>query len=58
MGCQLVNKKKHFIIKWKGYPSEQNTIEPPEHLTNVQYMVDEYKLAHPTNKARKTDPQQ
>jgi chromobox protein 1 len=26
------NEKGQYFIKWEGYPDEQNTWEPPEHL--------------------------
>jgi hypothetical protein len=43
----IVSKKSikgqtHYLIKWKNYPSSQNTWEPIKHLENVKWMVDEF----------------
>jgi hypothetical protein len=34
------NEKGEYFIKWEGYPDDQNTWEPPEHLP--EDMVEEY----------------
>jgi hypothetical protein len=31
-----------YLVKWKNYPSSENTWEPIEHLENVKWMVDEF----------------
>ena len=33
LDCKHISKKKHFLIKWKGYDHTENTWEPEEHLT-------------------------
>ena len=37
--AKTVNGKKHYKIKWKGYPASQTTWEPKEHLNNCIDMV-------------------
>jgi transposase InsO family protein len=32
-------KSRQYLVKWKGYPSDQNTWEPLKHLTNVKDLV-------------------
>jgi hypothetical protein len=32
-----------YFIKWVGYPSEQNTWEPLDHLTSIKSMVDQFE---------------
>ena len=44
VGHSYIDGVKLYHIKWKGYPSSQNTYEPIEHLSNVDYMVKEYNI--------------
>jgi len=39
-------KSKHFLVKWKGYPSEDNTWEPEVNLQNCHELLMQYKHAH------------
>ena len=36
----------HFLIKWVGYPTSDNTWEAEGHLKGAQEILSEYKLAH------------
>ena len=31
-----IDGKDHWLVKWKNYPSEENTWEPAEHLTDAK----------------------
>jgi chromobox protein 1 len=33
------NNKLEYFVKWKGYPTSDNTWEPIEHLTNCADLV-------------------
>ena len=44
---KILKKKKidgimKYFVKWVGFPHDQNTWEPIDHLENVRYMVDEF----------------
>jgi hypothetical protein len=44
---EILNHRKRrgilqFLVKWKGYPSDDSTWEPRGHLANAQEMLDEY----------------
>jgi len=54
----IVGRKKRlgklfYLIKWVGYPSDQNTWEPIENLSNVLDMIEEYDKMNPSMKGRK-----
>ena len=36
---------KQFLIKWKGYPEDRNTWEPPSILQHCSQAVTEYELS-------------
>jgi transposase InsO family protein len=35
----------YYLVKWKGYPSYENSWEPAEHLANASELLDEYNAA-------------
>ncbi|KAI9881896.1 MAG: hypothetical protein M1823_006392, partial [Watsoniomyces obsoletus] len=39
--------KFRYVVKWKGWPSEDNTEEPPEHLKDSQEAVWKYHEKYP-----------
>lgn len=45
VGKRYNNKTKQFeyLLKWEGYPSEQNTWEPYANLTSCRYLIREYE---------------
>jgi len=46
---KIVKKRKcddgqiKYLVKWQGWSVKDCTWEPPQNLTNVQYMVDEFE---------------
>lgn len=36
VGTREVMGTKQYLVKWKGYPSSQNTWEPIENLNNIR----------------------
>ncbi|XP_046678455.1 uncharacterized protein LOC124366156 isoform X17 [Homalodisca vitripennis] len=48
-------KKKHFeyLLKWEGYPSEQNTWEPAENLGTCQHLLKAFEEALAKQQAAK-----
>jgi len=38
-------KKKHFeyLLKWEGYPPEQNTWEPAENMSACAHLITQYE---------------
>ena len=36
-------KKLFYLVKWEGYPEEQNTWEPVSNLSNVKDMIREFE---------------
>ena len=43
----------HFLVKWKGYPTSDNSWEPQENLHADELIVDFYKR-NPETKTNKT----
>ncbi|KAF4456506.1 pol polyprotein [Fusarium austroafricanum] len=33
------NGRREYLVKWKNYPENENTWEPPKHLTNAQRLL-------------------
>lgn len=46
LGHRRYRGKPQYLIKWKGYPTSDNSWEPMAHLTNAKKMVDAYKKTH------------
>ena len=46
---KIVNKRTNayglveYLVKWKGYPTSENTWEPKKHLKRLDYMIKEYE---------------
>ncbi|KAJ9070817.1 hypothetical protein DSO57_1003283 [Entomophthora muscae] len=40
---QTLIPKPHFLVKWKGYPNEENTWEPESNLENAATLLKKYK---------------
>lgn len=36
----------HYLVKWKEYPTSDNSWEPEEHLTNAEELLKAYKRLH------------
>ena len=39
-------KRREYFIKWKGYPSSEDTWEPERHLKNARTILNNYKKRH------------
>ncbi len=37
-----IDGQRHYLIKWKGFNTSENTWEPPEHLTHCQDLIRQY----------------
>lgn len=48
-----------YLVKWLGYPKDEMTWEPEEHLMSAQEMLNECQLHHklPTTQTTRTDEQ-
>jgi hypothetical protein len=40
----IKNGKTQYLIKWEGYPQDQNTWEPVENLSNISEMINEFEM--------------
>jgi hypothetical protein len=40
------SQELHYLVKWKGFPEEENTWEPVAHLGNSMELVEEFYQAH------------
>ena len=40
------NRQTHYLIKWKGYNSSENTWEPELNLLNAEEELNNYKTWH------------
>lgn len=41
LGDKIVNKKKYYLVHWKGYGQDEDSWEPAKNL-NCPYLVDKY----------------
>jgi len=49
-----IDGRDHWLVKWKNYPSEENTWEPIEHLQNAQEALKDFQQQWiPRRKSRK-----
>ncbi|RFU23844.1 hypothetical protein B7463_g12494, partial [Scytalidium lignicola] len=40
---KLKDGKRHYLVKWAGYPKSENTWEPESHLTKVRAMIKQFR---------------
>ena len=45
---KLVRGRLHFLIKWQGYPNEENTWEPADSLHNAEDIIRDFYARHPS----------
>lgn len=45
---RLYKGKLQYLVKWKNYPQEECTWEPPEHLKNASKAVKDFHTKHPS----------
>ena len=43
-----VSGKPYYLIKWKGYPNEENTWEPTENLRGCSQLLQSFHTRRPT----------
>lgn len=41
--------RRQYLVKWLGYPTSDNSWEPPSNLSNSKEILDEYKATHGLN---------
>ena len=51
LDVKKVGRGVKYLVKWLGYPVEENTWEPRWNLTNVALLLQDFFLQHP-NKAK------
>ena len=44
--------KKEYLIKWRGYPEDESTWEPIEHLDNAKDLLLQYIASKPDSHAK------
>jgi chromobox protein 1 len=47
---KMVKGKFYYQVKWEGFPEEQNTWEPVEHLAEVPHLIEEFKRKRATQR--------
>ena len=48
LDSRLCHGKLEYLVKWEGYPSEDNTWEPEGNLTNALPFIQEFHKKHPS----------
>ncbi|KXN82003.1 Chromo domain protein LHP1 [Leucoagaricus sp. SymC.cos] len=43
---KLIRNRFHYFVKWEGYPTSENTWEPPENLEKATDVLRRYKRLH------------
>ena len=43
LGKRKNHGKLEYLVKWEGFPDDQNTWEPIKHLSNVSHLISEYE---------------
>ena len=47
LDSRIIRNKLHYLVKWEGYPHEENTWEPLENVTHAKDAVHEFHRANP-----------
>jgi hypothetical protein len=47
LDSKIIRNKLHYLVKWEGYPHEENTWEPVENVTHAKDAVHEFHCANP-----------
>ena len=47
LDSKLHRRKLKYLVKWKGYGSEENTWEPEENLTHAKRLIEEFHRRKP-----------
>jgi len=53
-GAARLDGKRHYLVKWAGWPSEYNSWEPEEHLANAKRLVSRFETADRKKRRRRT----
>jgi chromobox protein 1 len=56
LDVKTVNKKREFLVKWKGFPVNSSTWEPEENLQHATDLVDAF--LNKVEKLKEIDPRQ
>src|SRR6202043_314813 len=47
LDVKKVGRGVKYLVKWSGYPTEENTWEPCQNLTNITLLLRDFFLQHP-----------
>jgi transposase InsO family protein len=56
LDSRLSRGKLQYLIKWEGYPKEENMWVPEQDASHAQYLIDEFYQTHPSAPRRITVP--